>query len=230
MKKPTFKSLSEDSRFIRLSEGNKKLVPNERTKFLIFNLPSVSTCPFANECKIWCYAKKAERAYPNCLKARERNFAISKEPDFVERMIFTIEAYLSKPSYQNAKKVVVRIHESGDFYDQMYANKWLQIAEHFKKNKKVVFMAYTKSLVFFCNSIYSEEPKPIPCNMTIRFSLANDTEYHYKRLADCWGFPTYSAVENFTNEPKHEQCRCSDCATCGKCWNKKVKSIVCEIH
>ena len=136
MKLETFASRTKDSRFIKLSEENKKLVPNKDTKFLIFNLPSKITCPFATElCRKFCYAVKSETAYPTVLPSRQKHFEESKQADFVERVVFTIESYLMRPSYKNAKKIVVRIHESGDFYNQMYVNKWFEIAEHFKKIK-----------------------------------------------------------------------------------------------
>ena len=233
MKKPqvTFKALAADERFLTLSENNLKLVPNKDTKFLIWNLPSKITCPFATEmCKRFCYAVKAENNYPDVLPSRLKHLAQSKEADFVERMIFTIEAHLTRPSYKNAKKIIVRIHESGDFYNQVYANKWIEIAEHFKTDKRIVFMAYTKSLVFFCNSIYSDIRKPIPKNMIIRFSIWDDTQFGLIALNNYWGFPTYSAVDKFTKKIKSQnRCLCRDCAKCGKCWSN-TKRIICEIH
>ena len=231
VKPKPFKELAADPLFIKLSESNKKLIPNAETKFLIFNLPSIITCPFATDlCRFFCYAKKAEQAYPTCMPSRLKHFEESKADDFVIRMIFTIKAYLTKPSYKNAKKIIVRIHESGDFYNQVYANKWVEIAEHFKTDKRIVFMAYTKSLVFFCNSIYSDIRKPIPKNMIIRFSIWDDTQFGLIALNNYWGFPTYSAVEKFTKDIKSQnRCLCRDCAKCGKCWSK-TNRIICEIH
>ena len=219
----TFKELSQNSMFIQLSESNKKLVPNKDTKFLIWNLPSKITCPYATEhCKKFCYAVKAEIAYPNCLPSRMKHFEISKADNFVDRMIYTIEAYLTKPSYKTAKKIVVRIHESGDFYNMAYMSKWFEIAEHFKSNKKVVFMAYTKS-IFYIN--YN-----IPKNTIIRFSIWDDTELKQIELAKRWNLPIYSAVEKFTKDIKPQnRCLCKDCARCGKCWGK-TSTILCEIH
>lgn len=227
----TFKELSQNPMFIQLSESNKKLVPNKETRFLIWNLPSKITCPFATEhCKKFCYAVKAENAYPTCKPSRLEHFEESKKADFVGRMIFTIEAHLTRPIYRTAKKIIVRIHESGDFYSQEYANKWIKIAEHFKHDKRIVFMAYTKSLIFFCNSIYSDEKKYIPKNLIIRFSIWDDTHFGQIALNNHWGFSTYSAVEKFTKDIKSQnRCLCRDCAKCGKCWSK-TKSIICEIH
>ena len=230
-KKETFASRSRNPLFVPLSEGNKKLKATDSVKFLIWNLPSVSTCPYRTAlCEKFCYAKKSERVYPDVLPSRQKHMEISKGAEFVERMTFTIESYLLKPSYKNAKKIVVRIHESGDFYNQRYANNWLEIAEHFKTDKRVVFMAYTKSIGFFSNNIYSDIRKPIPNNMVVRFSVWDDTKPDYIALAERWDFPIYTAVEEFTKEiPSQNRCRCKDCATCGKCWSK-TKTLVCEIH
>lgn len=227
----SFKALSADERFLTLSESNKKLIPNKDTKFLIWNLPSKITCPFATDlCKKFCYAVKSETAYPDVLPSRLKHLAESKQADFVARMIYTIESHLTRPSYRAAKKIIVRIHESGDFYNQTYANKWLEIAEHFKHDKRIVFMAYTKSIIFFCNNIYSDTAKHIPKNMIIRFSVWDDTKAESLELVRRWNFSTYSAVEKFTKDIKSQnRCLCKDCAKCGKCWSR-TKSIICEIH
>ena len=100
--------------------GNLKLKNNENTRFMIWNIPAVITCPFRTAmCEKFCYARKAERMYPSCSDARQRNFEVTKQADFVERMIFTIEAELNTKKF-TGKKVVFRIHESGDFYNWGY--------------------------------------------------------------------------------------------------------------
>ena len=220
----TFKELSQNPMFIQLSESNKKLIPNKDTRFLIWNLPSKITCPYATEhCKKFCYAVKAETAYPNCLPSRMKHFEISKADNFTDRMIYTIETYLSKLSYQTAKKVVVRIHESGDFYNFSYMAKWFEIAEHFKSNKKVVFMAYTKSIEYLHFLV-------IPKNMVVRFSVWDDTPINQIALAIKYDLPIYTAVDKFTKDIKSQnRCLCRDCAKCGKCWGK-TSTLVCEIH
>ena len=134
----TIKEREANDLFITLSHGNKKLVSHENNALLIWNLPAVITCPYRTaHCEGLCYAKKSETAYPETLPARMRNLEISKNPDFVERMIFTIKTELSRPSNKN-RKIVFRIHESGDFYNMTYVKKWLEIMNYFKNNKKIV--------------------------------------------------------------------------------------------
>lgn len=221
----TFKAKEASPYFETLSEGNKKLVPNKSVKFLIWSIPPISTCPFATAlCKKLCYAMKAFKAYPNAREAWTRHYEMSKRGDFVVKMVFTILAYASKPSYKSAKVIVFRIHESGDFYNKEYAMKWLQIAKIISElEPKVQFMAYTKSIDFF-------NGESIPENMTIRFSLWSDTEPSQYELAKAMNLPIYTAVESFTNEPKAERCGCVDCGKCGKCWNAKFATLKCEIH
>ena len=209
---------------IKLSHGNKKLISNDKVKFLIFSIPPIITCPYSTElCRKYCYAMKAYKMYPNVKKAWNENYNETLSNDFVSNMIEAIEKELARPSVKNAKRLVVRIHESGDFYNQEYADKWLKIAEHFENNNKVVFMAYTKSVRYF---VY----RYIPKNMTVRFSLWSDTAKEEHELAQIIGLPIYTAVESFTNESKKERCECVDCGHCAKCWNKSINMLKCEIH
>jgi len=211
---------------LHLSKGNKKLVPNDKVKFLIWSLPPISTCPFATElCKKFCYAMKAYRAYPNARNAWSENLEESRKWDFVPKMILEITKELERPSVKKAKVLVVRIHESGDFYSKEYAKAWMKIASYFVgyAPNKVKFMAYTKSIEYF-------EDETIPENMTVRFSLWSDTKEEQKALAEKMGLPIYTAVEEFTTESKRERCGCIDCGKCCKCWNKSIEKLMCEIH
>ena len=209
-----------------LSDGNEKLKPNEKVKFLIWNLPAIKTCPFRTAlCEKFCYARKAEMQYKNvCPQRRHMNLNASLYDDFVANMVRIISYHITnRPTFRKAKKVVVRIHESGDFYSREYAKKWLAIAKHFQDNDKIVFMAYTKSVEFF-------KGEDIPKNMVVRFSLWDDTDMKQAMISAMMGLPIYTAVEKFTDEPKIERCSCVDCGTCGKCWNKNIKTLKCEIH
>ncbi len=115
-----------------LSKGNHKL-PRD---VAIWNLPHGSTCPGATAmCKKYCYAFKAERFRKQVLPFRKHNFLLSLRPDFPEMIINQLKRL----------RVVraVRIHESGDFYNQAYLDKWVTIA---KACPDITFTAYTKSL------------------------------------------------------------------------------------
>ena len=207
---------------ITISNGNKKLVSDHNVRYIVWNIPAVVTCPFRTAaCEHSCYARKAEKNYPGCLPCRYNNLDASKEKAFISNMIALIQDILSRPSYRNCKHIVYRIHEAGDFYSQEYFNKWLKIAEHFQDNKKLVFVAYTKSVNFVHD---------IPANMVIRYSIWNDTEPEQIAKAAALNLPIYTAVDKFQNEPQREKCACINCSTCFKCFNNKFELLKCEIH
>lgn len=117
---------------VQLTRGNHKL-PRSTA---IWDLPHMVTCPGATEeCKKYCYANKAERLYKAVLPYRQRNFVESKKGSFVAQML----SQLAKARTIKA----VRIHSSGDFYNQEYLNKWVEIM---KARPDIIFTAYTKSL------------------------------------------------------------------------------------
>lgn len=241
--KKTYAKLSKDVRFIRMSHGNRKLADSKTTAFLIFNLPAIVCCPYATEaCKGACYACKAEKVYPDVLPARYRNLELTKSDDFIERMVYTIETeYNSFRRWDLDKQLVVRIHESGDFYDKPYALKWLEIARRCQ-GMNVVFMAYTKSLPFF-------RGEDIPENFIVRASVWCDTAADLEKES-YEKYPVYTAYTETeisemitaglqivdieetreTQSAEYLYCRCSDCGTCNACWNRNYKTVFCAIH
>ena len=113
-----------------LSKGNHKLP----TTTLIFNLPAVKTCPGSTvKCRKWCYARKSEVCYPQVLPFRMNNWQLSKQDNFVE--------VISEEIKRSRTVKTIRCHESGDFYNEEYFEKWVDIALAFPELK---FYAYTK--------------------------------------------------------------------------------------
>lgn len=221
----SIKSRMETELYITLSDGNKKLKSNDQTSFLIWNLPARITCPYATiECSRFCYAGKAETAYPDVLPARLAHLEMSRQDNFVERMIFTIDTELMRPK-NKTRKIVFRIHESGDFYNKAYVDKWVEIMRHYRNNKKIVFVAYTKSLKFF-------EGEDLPKNFFLLASVWIDTKKENLDIIAKENYRIYTAFshEDMKTAKGYSVCRCEDCATCGKCWNRRCKNIACEIH
>lgn len=205
---------------LNVSRSNKKLVPNDTTAFIIWNLPAVRTCPFATDlCKASCYAKKAEVAYPSVLPCRETNFTEAKKDTFAENMAYTI---LKIAKGCRKEEIIVRIHESGDFFNQKYVNAWFKVMDLCKVDSRIKFIAYTKSFPYF-NGL------KLACNFSLRASLWDDTSEKQRELITANNWNIYTAVNKFTDKDTFTQCRCEDCATCGKCWGKD-KDIRCEIH
>jgi hypothetical protein len=134
-----------------------------------WNLPTGSTCPFAMECKVTvdrvtgkfdihrgqykCYAAGPER-FPGVREHRWKNFEHTKNGN--------------KPILPKDCKAV-RIHASGDFYNQEYFNMWVEIA---KENPDVEFWAYTKSLNYWVKKI-----NDIPKNLTLTASRGGRIDY-----------------------------------------------------
>jgi hypothetical protein len=102
----------------------------------VFNLPARKTCPGKTKyCGKVCYAMKAERMYKGARESRVRNYKASKLVGFQNNMTEELIKFATNGGKQ------IRIHESGDFYNQGYLNKWMLIATSFPK---ITFLAYTK--------------------------------------------------------------------------------------
>jgi hypothetical protein len=127
-----------------------------------YNLPTGTTCPFAMECKVVvdkvtgkfdvtkgqyrCYASSAER-FPGVRNHRHNNFEFVKNGGI--------------PTIPKDCKAI-RIHSSGDFFNQSYFDMWVKLAE---ENPSVEMWAYTKSLKYWINRL-----KEIPNNLILTAS------------------------------------------------------------
>ena len=113
----------------RLVKGNSKLY-----NILIFDLPAVETCLNCNDCKTKCYALKAQRQYTDTRIFRSTNLALFNDSAIQLK-------YLIVNQLNSTKITTVRIHSSGDFFNQEYINFWEGIVYQFPNIK---FYAYTK--------------------------------------------------------------------------------------
>jgi hypothetical protein len=141
----------------KLKETSKKL----GLKIFNFSIPAYKSksgkvvCPFAESCVKYCYAQKGNyKRFPKVAEGMEERFLISKSLNFVALMDIEI----------NKKKAdAVRIHDSGDFYNNEYIEKWVNIA---MLNPNVNFYAYTKSIPLF-------KGRNLPKNMDVIFSFGS---------------------------------------------------------
>jgi len=127
---------------IHFTSGNEKLEYTGRKNgcFLFaFGLPAIQTCPFAGECKKLCYASVGNFGFPSVKGRLQDNLAFSKTATFVEDAIAELKALVK---FANGIPVVVRLHDSGDFYNVAYVNAWFEIMTAVPE---VQFYAYTKS-------------------------------------------------------------------------------------
>jgi hypothetical protein len=109
------------------------------------------TCPMADECVKFCYAKKGAYIWSNVQPAFENRYQLSKTEDFIDAMNNEIKR--KKPDY-------VRVHDSGDYYSKAYLQKWIQVAIH---NPEVKFYSYTNMVDMILNT-------SLPGNYDIIFS------------------------------------------------------------
>ena len=208
--------------------GNAKLKNTDKVRFMIWNLPAQTTCPYSTPgCRKSCYAKRSER-YPTCKESRERNYNDTLDPAFTSTMIHTIEKRLNGRAFKG-RKAIFRIHESGDFYSLSYVSDWIRIAKHFENDNRIVFTAYTKSVVYF--EMLGYGTTEFPSNFVVRASLWNDTPEHLREVTYRSNFPTYAAVKQFPENDRYfTECRGIDCGTCLKCYNNHYKNILTLIH
>lgn len=117
---------------IRFSgQGNKKL---KKLGILAWNIPAGHACPFKGDCFGPCYALHGHYTMnKNLMRTMISNWAATDRVDFASRMCMYLKG---------TKSVLFRVHDSGDFYDQTYADNWAFIAE---LNPEKMFYAYTKA-------------------------------------------------------------------------------------
>ena len=211
---------------IYISDGNIKLRNDAENRFLIWNLPAITTCHWATElCKKSCYARKAEIFRPTTLPCRKRNMEESEKDSFVQDMCDHIEWNLSRAVFKG-KKVWFRIHESGDFYSLSYLQKWISIAQRFPK---ITFLAYTKAVRLVAECI-----EKIPFNLVLRYSVWSDTKSDELEIATKLGLPIYTAFNKKVLDKKVElegftKCHC-DCQKCKTCYTPNTERIAVAIH
>ena len=133
------------------------------------------TCPMADECVKFCYAKKGAYIWSNVKPAFEKRYELSKTDQFVSKMYD--EIVKKKPDY-------VRVHDSGDYYSKKYLNKWIDIALLFPEVK---FYSYTNMVEMM---LYTD----LPSNYDIIFSnsgkqkhLINEKKHRHTKI-----FSSYS--------------------------------------
>lgn len=142
-----------------LTQNGKLKKTSEALKVRVFNfgIPAYRsasgkvTCPMADKCVSFCYAKKGPYTWSNVKPAFEKRYEVSKTDKFVAKI--SAEIVLKEPDY-------IRVHDSGDYYSKEYLNKWIQIA---KNNPDVKFYSYT-------NSIQMIKNVKLPDNFDIIFS------------------------------------------------------------
>ena len=248
MKQETLKAKRSDKRYIDsfITKGNRKLTDYTDTekgiafRYAQFNLPAKKTCPFATaDCKRFCYAKRDER-FTAPKENRERSFKTSLEENFAERMIYTIETELTSKRFAGAV-MVLRIHESGDFYNKSYLEKWIKVFKAFS-DRNVIFQFYTKSFEYFAqlsnvdHIFLTDSVQAGKVAISLSYDKSMPLKQYAKLLAVynhiVMGSNIYAAIKaDSLEEFRYDtQCDCADCAKCGKCVRTNGQIVAVAIH
>ncbi len=174
---------------LKFGKGNAKLDKKIHT----FSLPAGHTCPFAFDCKasadritgkitdgdnqlFRCFAASQEALYKTARESRWHNYDLLKELKSSRQMADLIIESMPK----NAKKV--RVHVSGDFFNQTYFDAWLIVCNALPH---IIFYAYTKSVKYWANRI-----SLVPKNFILTASKGGRTD----DIASLYGFKTAEVV------------------------------------
>ena len=176
---------------LKFSTGNAKL-----GKRLILSIPAGYTCPNAGHCKTFanretgqiydlpqsahaggqeyrCFAAMSEARSPQCRKARWHNWDLLRETMYSGLNSRELLADLIYDSIQNKQSkrnpfTLCRIHESGDFWSELYFQAWMDVA---KRTPEIDFYAYTKQLTTWINN-----QDLIPSNMYLTASVGGNLD------------------------------------------------------
>lgn len=161
---------------LTFSPGNAKLK----------GIPSLSllagwSCPFADQCltkvdlntgklqdgphqQYRCFSATQENIFKLTRQQRFNNFELLRKCSTPEEMAALIQAALPTP-----KSKIIRIHVSGDFFNQKYFDAWMLVA---KNNPDLLFYTYTKSLQFWINRM-----AVLPTNLKITASMGGRQDH-----------------------------------------------------
>ena len=108
-----------------------------------FGITPVKTCIGAGACKNGCYACSGRYLFKNVKNKMSERYELTLTDNFIP----VIDTEIKKLVVKNPTKTVyIRIHDTGDFYNSEYVEKWFKVME---LNPTVKFYAYTKSIVLF---------------------------------------------------------------------------------
>lgn len=179
---------------LKFSKGNAKLSKGT----LIFNLPAGKTCPGASLCKAFavvdpngkrsiqdgsetvfrCFAASSEVQYDAVFESRANNLKAIVDALRDGSAADLINDGIQTNRTKNTK--LVRIHESGDFFNLAYLLAWVKVAE---MNPDLKFYCYSKSLDLFVD-------RKLPSNFYLTASYGGKFDH----LIDEGFFTRYSKV------------------------------------
>jgi hypothetical protein len=181
-----------------LTNGNSKLGKD----IWNLNLPRDTCTHKTLSCAKYCYASKGKFNFDAVKIFMGRNLSETLDERFIRRIVGQI--YYLDIRY-------VRIHASGDFYKQQYADKWIEIAKQTPETKFVVFTRNPEI-------DFSKRPK----NLVVYFSVDKTTPARNPSLS--LTATAFDATREYKHMEKSEHgyvCQ-SKCKECKACWSGKI--------
>jgi len=141
------------------------------------------TCPNAAACATGCYATQGAYIFSNVAKVFEKRLKLAMSPKFT---------LIINEEIKRRKIERIRIHDSGDFFNEEYLNKWIAII---KANPKVQFYAYTKMVSLFKQ--YTVDGL-IPSNFIVIYSYGGKEDKLIDKNTDrhSWVFSSLQALKD----------------------------------
>ncbi len=167
--------------YLKFGIGNAKL----KNDIAIFDLPAGHSCTFAKDCaekvdritgkliknpnaKFRCFAATSELISSAARQKRWHNFDLIKTAKTENAMANLIIGSFNAD--EKAKNVVkVRVHSSGDFFNEAYFKAWMKVA---KAMPDELFYAYTKSFRYWVKNF-----KEVPENFHIIASRGSKDDF-----------------------------------------------------
>ena len=128
------------------------------------------TCPMADTCVKFCYAKKGAYIWGNVKPAFEKRYELSKTDEFIDAI--NAEIKKKRPDY-------IRVHDSGDYYSKAYLEKWIKIAIH---NPSVRFYSYTNMVDMMLNTSLPDNYDIIFSDSGKQRSLIDRSKHRHTRI------------------------------------------------
>lgn len=121
-----------------------------------FSTEPLKTCPWAGECKTYCYGCKGNfrKYWRSMLRVWQRNFEALLAGDFVERSVAELLARRSLKA--------LRWNREGDTFNRAYRDKVIEVA---RRTPQVQHYLYTKSVKLW------KSAGTLPTNLTVIYSL-----------------------------------------------------------
>ena len=188
----------------------------------VIELPDKShfnVCPQAGACAKLCYARNGTYLFPMVKGKHLRNLEAARDGSFAEQMRIELAHKRMRPkgeprlipgldSLDHLSTPVqkwiadggqaVRIHDSGDFFNEEYLRQWLGLASEFPD---ILFYAYTKEV-----ALLKRMAESIPDNFLFCFSLGGRQDHLIDLDADIHAdvFPDIDSIAEAGYMSQHD--------------------------